>query len=936
MAVAWCPSAPLLAALSSNRAVSLLQEGDLVVVTKHTLEDCQPDGRAGVCWRGDGAFFAVSFAAPSLGGAVRVCVFDVSGVMTATCAATQSVVLGPHVTWKPSGSLITVSGGGGGACRLHVFERVGAYKCTLDLNHSSPNYEVSGVAWNSSSDVLAVALSSTTKSAVLQLWSHSNDHWYLKQQLLFACNTLAALEWDPEDAAILRVLTNSGQLYEYRFVWEFSVSDDESSTVAVIDGCKLLLTPLARSIVPPPLAARTVALPLPAVHASLRGGALLAQMHEQPSRERFALYRHRQCAERRSAAADSVAPPTTRTWPEPELMAHASVSLSELHSSALRLCCLVSETSFVAVAQADTAGRDDELVEFCVPTPGIPKDESEVIVLSPVARLSCPGKVMAIAVGAQVYLELESGAALVYDKGSLTREPAQDLPVGCPWIKVAQINGKDHLVGLSPTCALHIAGLAQPLCAGCTSFGLHSTCFLLYTTLDVTLNVVPLTAALFKEEDYVLKLKQRWRDHTRNIERGGVIAAIPNVADSTLVILEMPRGNLETVHPRALVVHAVTNFLKVGDYAKAMACVRRHRIDPNLLCDYDLPRFLRDVPLVLRQVPCPDHINFLLASLREGDVTSAAYLDPAAPARRTPAKGAKKVNVVCDAFRQALVAAGERKYATCIVTSYIAKLPQELEQVLLLIRRLHEEEKQGGDIDECDATAEKLLEFAAVFVDINTLFNTALSMYDFDLVLMVAEKSQRDPREYLAFVEELRGLQPPEYQRYAVDMHLKHYSSALEHLSKAGDEKFPEYLDVVRKQDLFSYVTLSHYHDRPHLLRQLCDAYAAHLQEKGDSRQAGLLHLRAENYTAAVACFTAASEWRNALTSAYRAKYGPDQRKKLALDLAEQLQAGMQFTDAAAVLEAECGDSEAERILGLYLTAHAWEDAVLFVRTSRV
>ena len=41
---------------------------------------------------------------------------------------------------------------------------------------------------------------------------------------------------------------------------------------------------------------------------------------------------------------------------------------------------------------------------------------------------------------------------------------------------------------------------------------------------------------------------------------------------------------------------------------------------------------------------------------------------------------------------------------------------------------------------------EEALRFLLYSVDVNTLFNVALGTYDFDLVIMVAEKSQKDPK----------------------------------------------------------------------------------------------------------------------------------------------------------------------------------------------
>ena len=83
-------------------------------------------------------------------------------------------------------------------------------------------------------------------------------------------------------------------------------------------------------------------------------------------------------------------------------------------------------------------------------------------------------------------------------------------------------------------------------------------------------------------------------------------------------------------------------------------------------------------------------------------------------------------------------------------------------------------------------TAEDALKYTLFLVDVNQLYDVALGMYDFSLVLLVAEKSQKDPKEYLPFLNELRRL-PLHYQRYRIDRHLRRFDKALQHISKCGE-----------------------------------------------------------------------------------------------------------------------------------------------------
>ncbi|GFR43050.1 hypothetical protein Agub_g4056, partial [Astrephomene gubernaculifera] len=58
------------------------------------------------------------------------------------------------------------------------------------------------------------------------------------------------------------------------------------------------------------------------------------------------------------------------------------------------------------------------------------------------------------------------------------------------------------------------------------------------------------------------------------------------------VVLQMPRGNLEGVAPRALVLAALLAALRGRQYGEAWRLAAIHRVDLNLLVDYRWPAFL--------------------------------------------------------------------------------------------------------------------------------------------------------------------------------------------------------------------------------------------------------------------------------------------------------------------------------------------------------
>ena len=101
----------------------------------------------------------------------------------------------------------------------------------------------------------------------------------------------------------------------------------------------------------------------------------------------------------------------------------------------------------------------------------------------------------------------------------------------------------------------------------------------------------------------------------------------------------------------------------------------------------------------------------------------------------------------------------------------------------------------------------KLTEFSIQHLcflqDVNLLYDTALGIYDLPLTLLIAQQSQKDPKEYLPFLRGLHKL-PLIRRKFEIDTYLKRYAKGLEHLSEIQDEGVfeNEVLDYVSSHEL--------------------------------------------------------------------------------------------------------------------------------------
>lgn len=67
---------------------------------------------------------------------------------------------------------------------------------------------------------------------------------------------------------------------------------------------------------------------------------------------------------------------------------------------------------------------------------------------------------------------------------------------------------------------------------------------------------------------------------------------------------------------------------------------------------------------------------------------------------------------------------------------------------------------------------------------------------------MIADKQQKDPREYLPIIDELRSKTPEEYRNYSICLRLQDYKLALKHIAKVP-ERFEECLQLIQQRELY-------------------------------------------------------------------------------------------------------------------------------------
>ncbi|XP_072037766.1 putative elongator complex protein 1 [Amphiura filiformis] len=894
------------------------------------------DLKVRVSWRGDGQYFVVSAVNQQSGARKlrtwnRECVLqftseDVNGLEQALC-------------WKPSGSVIASSQRLPHQHDIVFFEKNGLRHGEFTLPFDKMQVKVNEVSWNSESSVLAVLLqdlpqtvaetssdgkeSEVTPKSYIQLWTVGNYHWYLKQSLHFpACHDekIVAMHWDPEHAYRLHVVCQGGQYLQYTWSWatNCSVGQDslDNANVAVIDGKQVLITPFRRMVVPPPMAAYSLQLAGP-VNQVLFAPPLhsndIATLMEDG---RIAFYRARDDTDGDSvdgsiklmAAGGNgfkvrVKPPVFKGVYS--IVDDSGKDFTHEYPLHLHHFCWMQPDTIVA-ASTDAGGAGTTLYHMTI------KDEEKQLAIR--SQDTIFGEVFRICSHhstGRLAIQLADGSVVDTDN-----QPITQLPQPCVHMAMCTIGGQDVVLGLTERYRFYVND--TEVASDCTSFLVHDE-FLLLTTHSHTCRAISLNTSL--NDLYSLSQgKSVSVDETiRRVERGSrIVTAVP---DHTKLILQMPRGNLETIHPRPLVLSAVKKLLDKLEFQKAFDILQRHRISMNIICDHNPKTFLETLDIMVTQLDSANNLNLFLADLKEEDVTETMY----SAAYRGVARDSKtvyksnKVDVICDAVRESIQRVDAGKFFLSTLTTHVKKNTPELETALQKIQMLRD---NPSGLDGAPS-ADEALKYILYLVDVNQLFDVALGTYDFSLVIMVAEKSQKDPKEYLPFLNHLQRLET-NYQCYSIDRHLKRYSKALQHIAKCPNQ-FIECLALVREHKLYSQAMDLFPKGSVHF-KEIVNAYAEYLTEKQHTSEAALMYTLCDQWEQALELYKLSGHWQQAFCMAGKLGFQQDQIAQLANSIAVYLINHSRRTEAANVL-LEYTNNVEEAIVTL-IAEQQWDEAL--------
>ena len=386
--------------------------------------------------------------------------------------------------------------------------------------------------------------------------------------------------------------------------------------------------------------------------------------------------------------------------------------------------------------------------------------------------------------GEDIFVQLIDGSVFCKNEQILK------FPSYCDEIYTLKINKKDEIIGLSDN-SLYFG--EKLFCTGCTSLLVDAN-FLFFTKKNAPFDILFLFHSSNLPWLGILPEPNLEHFYSRNIEKSSTIVCL----SKSSLVLQHSRGNLETIAPRLLMLYKIKDLIHEKQYFSAFKLLRQHKIDLNLLCDIEYTSF--DVKLFFNQIQKQEFLNLFLTSLNDFDSVAKYF-------HSSPNDFSGKTNKISDLLRKELNPA---IHPLSILTSFVVKKPSEIDQALTWVQELKKNTKpkpqrpphETEAVYENKVYAEDVIKYLSWLVNPEKLYNVALSMYDLELASDLAKYTQKDPKEYLPYLQNLNQLDPV-LMKYQINIDLKNYPKALKALVDGGEKYRAQSIGIIKDHKLF-------------------------------------------------------------------------------------------------------------------------------------
>lgn len=826
-------------------------------------------------------------------------IFNRDGVLEHTSENVAG--LEKNISWKPSGTLIAASQQTKLFHLIIFFEKNGLTHGQFKLPYKPNTFNITKLLWSDDSSLLLVlGYRMKDSEKILQellFYSTSNYEWYLKNRIQFSDNErgyLKELFFDKNEEYLIHFITTNSYFYG---LYKKNHHVTNQNHMLIIDGNKLLISDFQNTTIPPPLFSYMVKFDIADVQIKqifylndylgiiLSHNILAIFKFTKFVPDIFEKINNMLITYEIANIGKDLEEIYTPIFFQQDIDSMSELLLPVFHENFTVIGLL--ENKLVNFDYNDTDGDENK-----------PRFNTLFTFDFICTTLQSISKTMILISKENDFYQFEFGCNHLAEKFLFT----QNLN-GKPFIvKYLEFANEEHLIILTKNNFLYYDQIL--INSNVNSMLIFKNEYLLFTTFDSLFFCLPLNG--------LINWKHNQLKNGRKLERGSQLLAVS--CNGPKVILELPRGNLEAFCPKTLLLNYVNQFIDEKNFSEAFKILHRNYTNLNYICDYNFDLFINNIHLFIKQLT--DNHNSICLFLYE--LLPGNYYHILNNLNEVKIK--HKLDTICNLFIETMTEIDEKKYLKPILLSHIKKENPEVAEALYKIKNLNDNVQQ-----------EDAIKFLLQSIDLNKLLEEALGTYDFDILLIVASNSNKDPKEYLALIKQFKDINDENYRKYKIDLHLQRYKNGLRNLSKCPD-KLNEAYELIDHKRL--YKEAIEIFDLNNVLNskndqfiKIWNMYGDYLNKKCYYEEAAIAYKRASNYNEAYKMYIQACNWNWAyfcLKQIY-SKSDTELKTKLKL-LSQNLISNGHHLDAAHINEHYLNDYV--KSFQILVDGYQWERAI--------
>lgn len=258
--------------------------------------------------------------------------------------------------------------------------------------------------------------------------------------------------------------------------------------------------------------------------------------------------------------------------------------------------------------------------------------------------------------------------------------------------------------------------------------------------------------------------------YVRSIEDGGRIVCVTQKKSE--IILLLPRGNIETITCRPILIDLVENYLNESKWLEVIHLIRVHKLNANLLIDLNPQRFIDNIENFINAAKTPTVLCNLCMEFSNENCLNSLYKNCV---ENHNDNGIEKVEVL-----KLVLEKLEQNMSLYFQTVVLMKLKHlSLRNALICVLSVFKNNQNNNlALELCRKVVNKIL----LYTNQNDVYNESLQLYNIDFVAFIGNCCSLDPKLYEPQLDKLK-LCPVEIERnYLMNVMAKNFQQAVKYL----------------------------------------------------------------------------------------------------------------------------------------------------------